>query len=66
MPVALCPECDAEVHIAADADKGNIISCTECGGDLELVGLDPFELDIVEENDYDDYEEEEESDEKYY
>lgn len=66
MPAALCPECDAEVHISADADKGDTISCPECGVDLELVGLDPFELDIVEEDDYDDYEDEEDSDESHY
>ena len=59
MPVALCPECQADVHVDADADKGNIIACEECGVDLELVGLDPYELDIVEEEDYDDYDEEE-------
>jgi alpha-aminoadipate carrier protein LysW len=64
VPVASCPECDAEVHVDADADKGSIIACEECGVDLELVGLDPFELDIVEEDDYDDYDEEEEDD--YY
>ena len=60
MPVALCPECQADVHVDADADKGNIIACEECGVDLELVGLDPYELDIVEEEDYDDYDEEDE------
>lgn len=62
MPVALCPECDADVHIDADADKGATVSCDECGVELELVGLDPFELDIVEEDDYDDYDDDDEDD----
>src|SRR6266487_1462887 len=52
VPTGTCPECDADVHVDTDADKGDIVSCDECGTDLEIVGLDPVELDIVEE-DYD-------------
>lgn len=58
MPTGTCPECDADVHVDMDADKGDIMSCEECGTDLEIVGLDPIELDIVEE-DYDEDEEDE-------
>ena len=54
MPTGTCPECDADVHVDTDADKGDIVSCEECGTDLELVGLDPVELDIVEDEDLDD------------
>lgn len=54
MPTGTCPECDADVHVDTDADKGDILSCEECGTDLEVVGLDPVELDIVEEEDLDD------------
>ena len=43
-----------------DADKGDVLSCEDCGTDLEVVGLDPIELDIVED---DDEEEEEDEDE---
>ena len=59
MPTGTCPECDADVHVDTDADKGDIQSCEECGTDLEVVGLDPVELDIVEE----DYDEDEDEDE---
>ena len=59
MPTGTCPECDADVHVDTDADKGDVVSCDECGTDLEVVGLDPVELDIVEE-DYDEDEDEEE------
>ena len=59
MPTGTCPECDADVHVDTDADKGDILSCEECGTDLEVVGLDPVELDIVEEGaDEDDDEDE--------
>jgi alpha-aminoadipate carrier protein LysW len=60
VPTGTCPECDADVHVDTDADKGDIMSCEECGTDLEVVGLDPVELDIVEEDDIGDDEEEEE------
>jgi alpha-aminoadipate/glutamate carrier protein LysW len=59
VPTGICPECDADVHVDTDADKGDIVSCEECGTDLEIVGLDPVELDIVEE----DYDEDEDEDE---
>jgi alpha-aminoadipate carrier protein LysW len=60
VPTGTCPECDAEVHVDTDADKGDIMSCEECGTDLEIVGLDPVELDIVEDEDLGDDDEEEE------
>lgn len=59
MPTGTCPECDADVHVDTDGDKGDIVSCEECGTDLEVVGLDPVELDIVEES----YDEDEDEDE---
>lgn len=59
VPTGTCPECDADVHVDTDADKGDGVSCEECGTSLEVVGLDPVELDIVEE-DYDDDDDEDE------
>ena len=54
MPTGTCPECEADVHVDTDADKGETVDCDECGVHLEVVGLDPVELDIVEEEDLDD------------
>lgn len=54
MPTGTCPECEADVHVDTDADKGDIIACDDCGVQLEVVGLDPVELDIVEEESLDD------------
>ena len=62
MPIGTCPDCEAEVHVDTDADKGHNVTCDECGTSLEVVGLDPVELDIVDD-DADD--EEEEDDEEY-
>ena len=32
-----CPECDAQLAVPADAIKGEIVSCKECGTSFELV-----------------------------
>lgn len=60
MPTAVCPECDEEVYVDADSEQGDVVTCDECGADLEVVGLDPIELDLYEGgDDYDDdYEDE--------
>lgn len=54
MPTATCPECEADVHVDTDADKGDTVTCEECTTQLEIVGLDPVELDIVDDEDADD------------
>jgi alpha-aminoadipate/glutamate carrier protein LysW len=44
----MCPACDADVELdELDVDKGEIVSCPECGVDLEVVGLSPLELDLA-------------------
>ena len=63
MPVGTCPDCEAEVHVDLDADKGDLVTCDECGSELEVVGLDPVELDIAEEEADD--EEDDADDEEY-
>lgn len=43
--MAVCPDCEADIEIDEfDVDKGEIISCPECGVELEVVGLAPLEL----------------------
>jgi lysine biosynthesis protein LysW len=60
VPLAACPECEAEIHVDEDVDKGEILHCEECDSTLEVVGLDPIELDLAHEDEEDDYKEEEE------
>ncbi len=48
MPTTVCPECDEEVYVDADSEQGDVVTCDECGVDLEVVGLDPIELDAYE------------------
>jgi alpha-aminoadipate carrier protein LysW len=53
MPTAICPECSEEVYVDAEAEQGDTVSCDECGSSLEVVGLDPMELDLMSEADDD-------------
>ncbi|MBK7600782.1 MAG: lysine biosynthesis protein LysW [Acidobacteria bacterium] len=61
MPLAACPECSAEIHVDDDVDKGDRVACEECDASLEVVGLDPIELDLAPEDD-DDYSDDENDD----
>ncbi len=64
MPTATCPECEEKVYVDADSEQGDVVTCDECGTDLEVVGLDPIELDISDGKDgydrgsYDSYDDE--------
>ena len=50
---AECPECAAEITLEADVIEGEIIECPECGVELEVVGLDPVQLDLAPEEEED-------------
>ena len=57
--MARCPECGGVVDIEeGEVEEGEIISCPDCGSDLEVVNSHPLELDLLED------EEEEEEEEK--
>src|SRR3954454_12834559 len=64
--MATCPECDAEIEVDEfDVDKGDQLSCPDCGSNLEVTGLNPIELDLApdDEDDEDDDEDEDEVEE---
>ncbi len=43
-----CPECESEIEIDdLDVDKGEIISCPECGVDLRVMNVAPIELELA-------------------
>jgi len=60
----ICPECDAEVYVDPDSDYGDIVTCEDCGTDLEIVNISPIEFDLAyqDEEDYDDYDDDYEED----
>ena len=47
--MAICPECETEIEDLDYAEKGEVITCPECGVDLEIVDTDPVELELVSE-----------------
>jgi len=52
--MVLCPECESDLDVEEDElDEGEIISCTECGSDFEVVGIEPLELTKVSDEDAD-------------
>ena len=54
----VCPECDNPLDIDADdVEEGEVVTCDECGTDLEVVSSDPLELAAVDEEGYDDEDE---------
>jgi len=51
----VCPECDNLLDIDEDeVDAGEILTCDECGMELEIVSVDPIEIAPVEIEGYDD------------
>ena len=68
--MSYCPECEAVIDEEFE-DVGEIISCPECGVELEVISVDPVEFDLApiddEEDDefrFDDADDEEEWDDE--
>ncbi|HEY3384459.1 MAG TPA: hypothetical protein VGK32_22090 [Vicinamibacterales bacterium] len=62
--MATCPECEAEVEVDEfDVDKGDLISCPECGSNLEITGVAPVELDVAPEEDEEEADKEDDEEE---
>jgi alpha-aminoadipate carrier protein LysW len=63
--MATCPECDAEIEVDEyDVDKGDLLSCPDCGSSLEVTGTSPIELELASDEDDDDDEEEDDEDDE--
>ncbi len=66
--MSYCPECEAIIDEEFE-DVGEIITCPECGVELEVISIDPVEFDLApiddEEDDdefrFDDSEDDEEA-----
>ena len=44
-----CPECWAEVTLTQSAMLHEILPCGDCGAELEVVAVDPVELELAPE-----------------
>jgi len=63
--MVLCPECDTDLDIEEDdVEEGDVVSCSECGSDFEVITATPLELKKVDEEEEDDEDEDDEEDEE--
>jgi alpha-aminoadipate carrier protein LysW len=53
LTVSYCPECEAVIDEEFE-DIGEVISCPECGVELEVISIDPVEFDLAPVDDEDD------------
>jgi len=63
--MVLCPECDTDLDIEEDdVEEGDVVSCSECGSDFEVVTTNPLELNKVEDEEEDEEDEDEDEEEE--
>lgn len=60
--MATCLDCHAKLE-AAEVEIGDTISCPECGAGMEVVGVHPLELELVEEEEDEESEDTDDADE---
>ena len=59
MVVACCPDCDGDIMLSPTPKVGKALTCPHCGADLEVIGVDPVELDWAYEDSDEDWESDE-------
>ena len=54
MATVNCPECAAEITLEKGTEVGEIIVCSDCGVDLEVISLEPPTIQLAprEEEDW--------------
>jgi len=52
--MAICPECEFEIDVDEyDVDRGDTLECDNCGVTLEIIGLNPIELEVASDDEED-------------
>ena len=49
MPWTFCPECDTRIQVPRSIQLQDQLECPECARLLEVIGLQPLELDLAYE-----------------
>jgi alpha-aminoadipate carrier protein LysW len=44
-----CPECEASITLPGGTVEGEIVTCPDCGAELEVISVDPPELALAPE-----------------
>ena len=48
--MATCPVCEGSFFVdEEEVEEGDVLSCEECGVELEVVSVNPLELEVVED-----------------
>ena len=47
-----CPECEGVVPLS-DVERGEIVSCPDCGAELEVTSVEPVTLELAPEEEED-------------
>jgi alpha-aminoadipate/glutamate carrier protein LysW len=59
-----CPDCEALLDIEEEeVEEGEVINCPDCGVELEVVNVNPIEVERIEEEEEEDDDEEDAGDE---
>jgi len=46
----ICPDCKNKIELSKDTMVGDIIECTECGTEVEILSLSPLKYrELIEE-----------------
>ena len=46
----ICPDCAFEIVLSGSEEVGEILECSQCGTELEIISLEPLEArELVEE-----------------
>jgi lysine biosynthesis protein LysW len=59
MASAYCPDCDGRIVLNTTPRIGKRLVCPHCDAELEIIDLDPIELDWVYEESDDDWDDDE-------
>lgn len=74
MPLVKCLNCDNQLEFDDEVEVGDVAECDSCDSEFEVIGLDPIELDDLEDeeeeeedsivdDDFEEYDEDDEEDE---
>jgi alpha-aminoadipate carrier protein LysW len=60
-----CPDCDGKIVLNPHAKLGQKLSCPHCEAELEVIGVDPVELDWAYDWSWDEDDDDEDDDDDW-
>lgn len=64
MKTGKCPVCHSDVIIDDGAYEGDLVDCSNCGAELEIIALNPLQIGKIENDLEKDFADEHEEDEE--